>query len=446
MHPSQLRKLIKTKKKKKYKPSIKIQEGLKNWLKKTQERMADEKIELDLNYRKKLKENITKFMFKTKINCANIDKFLYFLDSKKLTKKGLKLLGCGSNGCALSGCIDFKCNSEIVVKLSIKTGEYPSDDHHPSIIEHKLYREMNTFLTENISPHYSFFYGILECDSRVLEIITDSKRKANMRHTSFESGSGKNVLVTIAEKANSDLLDYIKSKTLTIDVFKILMFQICFMLTTTQYYIPGFRHNDFKPDNILLNIYKPKNKYNEYIIFGKSFYIPDIGISVKMWDLDFSCADKFINSKVEESWSDRFGCNSEHNPIYDLHCFINYLYSYYYKYLDSEVKSFVNEFLKTTDKKIHKIGAYTMLGGEENKFTSYCRLTGYNIGVKNLIPEDMESPADMLYFEDDEDLTDLFSEFIIKPADTIGYTFNSKITISSHEIDTRKDMFNVYLD
>lgn len=446
MHPGQLRKLIKSKKKKKYKPSIKIQEGLRKWLEKTQTRMANERIELDLNYRKKLKENVTKFMFKKKFKCDNIDKFLYFLDSKKLTQKGIKLLGCGSSGCAMAGCIDHKCNSEIVVKLSVKTNEYPDNENHPSIIEHKLYKEMNSFLLDNLSPHYSFFYGILECDSRALEVIPDGRRKTKMIHKSIESGVHKNILVTIAEKANSDLLEYMEKNSLTIDVFKIIIFQICYMLTTTQYYIPGFRHNDFKPDNILLNIYRPKTKINEYIIFGKSYYIPDIGVSVKMWDLDYSSADKFVNSKVEDRWSDEFGCNSEHNPIYDIHTLINYLYSYYSKYLDTEIQKFVSNFLRTTDERIHKFGSYTFLGGKDGRYTSYSRLTGKNIKVKNLIPDDMESPADMLYYDDDEDISDLFKDFIIKPKETIGYTFDSKIVMNSREIDSRKDMFNLYLD
>ena len=55
-----------------------------------------------------------------------------------------------------------------------------------------------------------------------------------------------------------------------------------------QYHNPGFRHNDLKPNNVLVNTYDKKpNHYFEYIMFGKKYYVPDIGVTLKFWDFDF---------------------------------------------------------------------------------------------------------------------------------------------------------------
>ena len=44
------------------------------------------------------------------------------------------------------------------------------------------------------------------------------------------------------------------------------------MLTVSQFYYPGFRHNDLKPDNILVDVYpKEENTYYCYNIFNKKY-------------------------------------------------------------------------------------------------------------------------------------------------------------------------------
>ena len=116
--------------------------------------------------------------------------------------------------------------------------------------------------------------------------------------------------------------------------------------------MPGFRHNDFKLDNILVDEYKPKNKFIKYIIFGLTFYVPDIGIRLKMWDLDFGCSDQTKNDKVEDRWSNSFGCNSEHNSIYDLHLAMVMVERYFSRDVEPDVLKYVKDYLYTTDERI----------------------------------------------------------------------------------------------
>ena len=228
------------------------------------------------------------------------------------------------------------------------------------------------------------------------------------------------------------------------------------MLSVTQYYIPGFRHNDFKLDNILVDEYKPKNKFIKYIIFGLTFYIPDIGIRLKMWDLDFGCSDQTRNDKVEDRWSDSFGCNSEHNSIYDLHLVMLITKKYFSRNLEPDVLKYVIDYLSTTDEKLidkvkekdsHSLynyfsdGSY-ILGGTKNILIEFNRLTGKKIGIKNLVPDDLSSPSDLLY--DREDEGSIFNKFLeLVPEKDVSVTYDSKI-IPTEDLFKRTDMFNVF--
>ena len=47
--------------------------------------------------------------------------------------------------------------------------------------------------------------------------------------------------------------------------------------------------------------YKPKNKFIKYIIFGLTFYVPDIGDQIENVGFqDFGCSDQTKNDKVEQ--------------------------------------------------------------------------------------------------------------------------------------------------
>ena len=52
---------------------------------------------------------------------------------------------------------------------------------------------------------------------------------------------------------------------------------VCYTLTCIVYHNEGYRHNDLKPNNILININKNFNTNNliEYKIFEKKYYLPE---------------------------------------------------------------------------------------------------------------------------------------------------------------------------
>ena len=458
---AQLRKLLSRKKEKKYsKVSSNIQTKMKKWYLKSKQNLESNKTSLSLEYRIILKKKILEFLRNSRMNCDNAKTLLYFIDQDKITKKGLKLLGCGSNGCALESCINSSCNDKLVVKMGIidNTWNYISPTH-PNKTEIELYKQMNMFLLDMRSPHYTFFYGSFDCGMDFVDIISDSAEKKKFNKKAREkvySPYPEKLSISIVELANSDLHTFFEKNHIDMNLWSNILFQICYMLSVTQYYIPGFRHNDFKLDNILVDEYKPKNKFIKYIIFGLTFYIPDIGIRLKMWDLDFGCSDQTKNDKVEDSWSDSFGCNSEHNSIYDLHLAMVMVERYFSRDVEPDVLKYVKDYLYTTDERIidevkkknrHSWSRYSSNGGykltgSQNILLEFNRLTGTKIGIKNLVPDDISSPSDLLY--DREDEGSIFNKFLeVVPEEHISVTYDSKI-IPTEDLFKRSDMFNVF--
>jgi hypothetical protein len=103
-------------------------------------------------------------------------------------------------------------------------------------------------------------------------------------------------------------------------------------LCVIQNKYPGFRHNDLKANNILVqNIdLRKKNNYYLYKLHLATerydFLVPNIGIQIKIWDFDFACIPGIVeNSKVNSDWTDKINVKPVQNRYYDLHYFFNTL-------------------------------------------------------------------------------------------------------------------------
>ena len=101
-----------------------------------------------------------------------------------------------------------------------------------------------------------------------------------------------------------------------------IFFQILSVLAVIQNKYPGFRHNDMKANNILVQLIpvsKKKNKFM-YKINKQNYIVPNIGFQLKLWDFDFACIPDLIdNSKVSAEWTTAININPEQNRYYDIH-------------------------------------------------------------------------------------------------------------------------------
>jgi hypothetical protein len=114
------------------------------------------------------------------------------------------------------------------------------------------------------------------------------------------------------------------------------------VLAVIQKKYPAFRHNDLKPNNILVQLSEVNNKTLKfrYVINGHEYYVPNIGVQIKLWDFDFACIPGIVeNSKVSADWTDKINIKPEQNKYYDVHYFFNTLTR----------KGFFNEFWKLSE-------------------------------------------------------------------------------------------------
>jgi hypothetical protein len=128
-------------------------------------------------------------------------------------------------------------------------------------------------------------------------------------------------------------------------IIKNIIVQVMHCLLTLQTVIPGFRHNDIKVDNILLD--KTPRKGIITLRYKDNFwFIPENIPIVKVADFDFSALKNIKNPKVGTSYSKTFGCTIAPNKIYDVHLFLNSMYSYKKK-LTLEMKKWIMAQLPT---------------------------------------------------------------------------------------------------
>lgn len=163
-----------------------------------------------------------------------------------------------------------------------------------------------------------------------------------------------NVSILISEWASyGDLMDFLrkKYKKFTIKHWKVLFFQIISVLAVIHKKYPGFRHNDMKANNILVDKVPISKKYNRYMyeINGQAYIIPNIGFNIKLWDFDFACIPGLVeNAKVSAKWTDKINIKPVQNRYYDVHYFFNTLTRKGFmpeffddSYIPQEIKDFV---------------------------------------------------------------------------------------------------------
>jgi serine/threonine protein kinase len=204
------------------------------------------------------------------------------------------------------------------------------DEARPENAELRMLNLLSEFVKTKVSPHIvlpvstfhtslqPFILPISESQSKKYKLFMKRCNKKEFYDTAT---------VLISEWVNGgDLLDFLRRnyKKLELKHWKVIVFQIIFTLAVIQKKYPGFRHNDLKANNILVEITKrPKTpQYYEYQYEDKRFQVPDIGIQTRLWDFDFSCIPGVIeNQKVDASWTNKINVKPEPNRYYDVHYF-----------------------------------------------------------------------------------------------------------------------------
>jgi len=131
----------------------------------------------------------------------------------------------------------------------------------------------------------------------------------------------------IMERANMSVWHFFHEKKTT-EYYVQIILQVIFSLVILQESFHGFRHNDIKADNVLLNLIPRKEDI--YLTFKNNYWkIAKNSPLVKIADFDYAnIPHHYNNIKVTTDFSRKFGCTKNTNNIYDLHLFLNSLYNH----------------------------------------------------------------------------------------------------------------------
>ncbi len=104
--------------------------------------------------------------------------------------------------------------------------------------------------------------------------------------------------------------------------WKCLLFQFISTLAIIQYKYPSFRHNDCKPNNILISKITNTCLRPIYQIGDSKYNVPNFGYCIYIWDFDFACIPNVIyNKKLHKKWTHEVNIKPVQNRYYDIHYF-----------------------------------------------------------------------------------------------------------------------------
>ena len=363
----------------------------------------------------------------------------------------IKKIGEGVSNYVVSGCIDDKmekdkCRNKIAFRLMGVSTSYPNDDNHPVNYEILLYEKTNKLVDNDITPHIMYLYRSMVCEYD--DILANYQQSISQRMSDEISRDniGEEINVLMLEFADLGTINsFVKNKLKNLIQFKILFFQVLSMLVTTQYHIPNFIHGDIHNNNIVIKkdllghnldyFSTGPKKYLRYRLFEKDFYIPWTGFCAKVFDFDLSRCEELKNHKMNENYVKINGITEDYNPVFDYHLFINSLIDKNrvdHPNIPKEVFEFYKEQIPEKFR------------GFKNDYLGFARLTNYtqtnNIDDTNLIPEDIQTPSDIL-------INHPFFDVLRKPPKgkinkdyIIIKDYNSRIP-DEKKIKDRKDMF-----
>ena len=270
--------------------------------------------------------------------------------NKLICEIGGKLLyvKSGTTGHTFKGIIYDTDGVSELLNYAVKVVAYPirenygdvNDVKRPENAELMMLRVLSYFVVNGQTPHIVLPIGTFNTSIKPFIALAKNKIVENKKYDQFikrykQSEYHDDVSILISEWANGgDLLDYFRNnyKTMKLKDWRTIFFQIISVLCVIQSKYPGFRHNDMKANNILVQTIDQRKK-NNYFLYRLSidtkiyeYLVPNIGIQIKIWDFDFACIPDIVeNSKVSSDWTDKINVKAVQNRYYDIHYFFNTL-------------------------------------------------------------------------------------------------------------------------
>jgi len=184
----------------------------------------------------------------------------------------------------------------------ISDGSYPIN-----VNEYTVLKDLTACVIRNECPHFPISYGKLTCsnqyDSKIQSVyssdINPSYKKQSEKSLELlldnlpENANKSNIIITLNELAENDIHNFIKLYYSDDIIIWNTLIQIMLSIMFFYKYINAF-HCDAHSGNFLYHKIKPGG-YFHYNLYGKDFYLENIGFLIVIWD--FGLINPFQNSK-----------------------------------------------------------------------------------------------------------------------------------------------------
>jgi serine/threonine protein kinase len=358
-----------------------------------------------------------------------------------INKTGARLtyIKSGATGQTFRAEIELENNKKF--HFAVKVCAYPKKRYgsykninRPENAEIRIIKALSYFVVREMTPHIVLPYITFDTDIKPFvglekhEIVANDKVFKKFIENYRKGRFFNKVSILMSEWANKgDLLDFVRKHYLdiTLSSWKNFFFQILSVLAIIQTKYPGFRHNDLKPNNILIhkrNVNTERNKRVTYIINNKSYYLPKMQYQLKLWDFDFACIPGVIeNEKVNTEWTSSINVNPVQNRYYDVHYFFNTFLGFFSEqikdgHIPKEVVVFIDSIVPDKLRKgkfLDKIGIikYQKNGKSVSSKGKYIEICSKN---RRLLKDiEYTTPSDII------ETNPFFKEYRVKPTRSI---------------------------
>jgi hypothetical protein len=179
---------------------------------------------------------------------------------------------------------------------------------HRNIAEYTILKDLTDITIANKCPHFPISFGKFICNSQNINDVKSNIYLSDKNHSFVRQSSesfksllndlpeniyGKNkIIITINELAEGDSYHFIKKHYLNDKILFNSLIQILLSIMFFYKYINAF-HHDTHSGNFLYHKIKPGG-YFHYNIYGKDYYLENIGFLWVIWD--FGLINPFPNS------------------------------------------------------------------------------------------------------------------------------------------------------
>lgn len=223
--------------------------------------------------------------------------------------------------------------------LSVKNpghGRFTESANHlhlsdPPNVEAHIMLKLRKLVLKNILPNVCLLYKY--CVMASWRVIDEGLPLAALEEwrqwwTSRPQLCRDTAVVMVVEYCRGGSLRSIaKSRALSVAEWKSVIWQILYTLSVLDCEVPGFKHNDLHLGNVLIQNVSSGGHWI-YSFKDTSYFVPNHGMSVRLFDFDWASARDIPNAKMNKSLHRRDVPSASGPAVFDVHYLLNVIFCY----------------------------------------------------------------------------------------------------------------------